>query len=379
MNILNNSQLTILLTLATYFLALSIVVQVVQELYKYLRSSKGRAYRKALQDFLGPMCSQIFSTGVLTNLRVRGPMQLRRVSPKGQILPLNKEDLSKAMERTAPPWIQRTLNELKLEVSYKSGKQLDMSASWSSFLNEIGKVEHGTSGYWSGYEIAEFLNSWGHEWKKTNSKIIGELKAIDTNLNANELLMNFKKKFLPHLDEALDNYTQFESNFEYTYTRANRRQTFIISLLLAFIFCLPINVLYQNAQKIDSAAAIKLAESTIEIYEDQVLNTDTLNSEIQISDSLIKSNLKLINQIMTEKLNTNSNQSGITYFTDWSSFVDIFEGDFRLIKYLFYCLITSIFLTFGAPFWNDIASALLRIQKGSTAKKSSSSREVRNG
>lgn len=385
MDILNNSQLSILLTLATYFLALSIVVQVIQELYKYLRSSKGRAYKKALLDYLGSMCSQIFSAGVLSNLRVRGPMQIRRVSPKGQILPLSKEDLSKAIERTSPPWIQRTLNLLKLEVSYKSGKPLDKSSSWNSFLKELGKVEHGTTGYWNVYEIAEFLRSMGHEWKepeideKTKIKSIGKLKVKDSDLNANELLINFKKKFIPHLDEALDNYTQFESNFQYTYTRANRRQTFIFSLLLSFIFCLPINVLYQKAQRIDSESAIKLAESTMEIYENNIQTPDSLNSEAQVSDSLVSTNLNLIKQIMTETINNNSNQSGLTYFNDWSSFIDIFKGDFRLIKYLFYCLITSIFLTFGAPFWNDIASALLRLQKGTTSKKISSSSEVSNG
>lgn len=395
MDILNNSQLTNLLTLATYFLALSIVVQVIQELYKYLRSSKGRAYKNALLDYLGPMCSQIFRSGVLSNLRVRGPMQLRRVSPKGQILPLSKEDLSKAIERTSPPWIQDILNQLKLEVSYKSGKQLDKSASWNSFLERLGKVEQGTTGYWNAYDIAEFLQSCGYEWEEVEIdlpktvdttknehlkqiKRIGVFRAKEGTMNANELLISLKKKFLPHLDEALENYNQFESNFEYTYARSNKRQTFIISLLLTFIFCLPINVLYQNAQKIDSKSAIKLAESTIEMYQENIQTQDSTNSETQMSDSLFNSNLKLIQQLMTETINNNSNKSGITYFDDWKSFADIFKGDFRLIQYLFYCLITSIFLTFGAPFWNDIASALLRLQKG-TSKKSSSSGEVSNG
>ena len=45
-----------------------------------------------------------------------------------------------------------------------------------------------------------------------------------------------------------------------------RRLTFIIALLLTFIFNLPINVLYQNAQEVDPESAIKLAETTMEIY-----------------------------------------------------------------------------------------------------------------
>ena len=94
MNFLDNSLLTILLTLAATFLGLSIVVQVVQELYKYLRSSKGRAYQIALQDFLGPLAHELLRPGVLPDIRVRGPMQLKRVRSKGMILPLKTGRIS---------------------------------------------------------------------------------------------------------------------------------------------------------------------------------------------------------------------------------------------------------------------------------------------
>jgi len=88
MNILDNSLLTTLLTMAATFLGLSIVVQVIQELYKYLRSSKGRAYQLALKDFLGPLATELMRPGVLPDVRVRGPFQLMRIRPKGMILPL---------------------------------------------------------------------------------------------------------------------------------------------------------------------------------------------------------------------------------------------------------------------------------------------------
>jgi hypothetical protein len=140
---------------------------------------------------------------------------------------------------------------------------------------------------------------------------------------------------------------------------------------------LPIDILYQNAQKLDPESAIKLAETTMGIYKDNIEKPDSLNSEKP--DSLIQKNLELAKQILTETLKVQSTESGLEYFSDWSAFSDIFNGDFRLFLYMFYCGITSIFLTFGAPFWNDIASALLRLQKGTTSAKSPTSSEVSNG
>jgi hypothetical protein len=383
MNSLDNSLLTVLLTLAATFLGLSIVVQVIQELYKYLRSSKGRAYQIALQDFLGPLALELLRPGVLPDVRVRGPLQLKRVRPEGMILPMKREELSKALERTSPSWIQKTLKQLEFEVGNQSNKSLTQSVSWEGFLKELGKVEQGTSGYWNAYEISEFLQEWKYDWQQEklvdNPKVmrIGTLSPAKSTVDTKQLLSAFRKRFLPYVENAVENFSKLESNFEYTYSRANRRQTFIIAFLLSFIFYLPIDILYQNAQKLDPESAIKLAETTMGIYEDNIEKPDSLNSEKP--DSLIQKNLELAKQILTERLKDQSTESGLEYFSDWSAFSDIFSGDFRLFLYLFYCGITSIFLTFGAPFWNDIASALLRLQKGTTSAKSPTSSEVTSG
>lgn len=73
MDILDNSLLTVILTMAVTFLGLSLVVQVVQELYKYLRSTKARAYLQVLQDFLGPLSNELMRPGIVPDIRVRGP------------------------------------------------------------------------------------------------------------------------------------------------------------------------------------------------------------------------------------------------------------------------------------------------------------------
>jgi hypothetical protein len=385
MNLLDNSLLTVLLTLAATFLGLSIVVQVVQELYKYLRSSKGRAYQIALKDFLGPLALELLKPGVLPDVRVRGPLQLKRVRPEGMILPLKREELSNALERTAPPWIQQTLNQLKLEVDFQSNKPLPPSPSWDKFLEDLGKVEQGTTGYWNAFEIAEFLQEWKYNWNqkileaKSHTKCIGTFTLPHNNLDAKQLLLAFRKKFLPYVENAVENFSKLESNFEYSYSRANRRQTFIIAMLITFIFNLPINILYKNAQKIDPESAIKLAETTMEMYKSKSEVPESLIVSNQLPDSLIQKNLELAKKIMSSTLKTQSSESGIEYFSDWESIVAIFSGNFKFLLYLFYCGITSIFLTFGAPFWNDIASALLRLQKGSSPVKKPTTPETNNG
>lgn len=375
MNFLDNSLLTVLLTLAATFLGLSIVVQVVQELYKFLRSSKGHAYHKALQDFLGPLAFELMRPGVLPDVRVRGPLQLKRVRPKGIILPLKREELAGALERTAPPWIQQTLKQLNLEVEFQSDKLSSPSVSWQGFLNDIGKAEQGSLGYWNAFEIAEFLTEWGYDWQPKTLKESSQLKRIGTltlkenDLDARQLLLAFRKKFLAYVENATESFSQLENNFEYTYGRANRRLTFIIAFLITLFFNLPINVLYQKAQEVDPAAAIKLAETTMEIY----------NRQTELPDSLIKENLDLAKQILSETLKEQSAKQAADDFISWSTIPHPFSGDFTFFLYLFYCSITAIFITFGAPFWNDIASALLRLQKGKASAKNSSPTGVNNG
>ena len=374
MNILDNSLLTTLLTLAATFLGLSVVVQVVQELYKYLRSSKGRAYQQALQDFLGPIATELLRPGVLPDIRVRGPMQLKRVRSKGMILPFKQDELVNALERTAPPWIQKTLEHLNLEVEFQSSNPLPPSANFKNFLEELGKSEQGANGYWNAYEIAEFLNEWGFAWQQgtvkgnTNIKSIGSL-STQGDVDAKQLLSAYRKKFLSHIDDAAQKFPQLEKNFEYSYGRTNRRLTFIIAFLIAIIFNLPINILYQNAQKVDSTEAVKLAQTTMDIY----------NKQNELPDTLLQENLKIAKHIMSETLKQNSDEAGIEYFKDWDSIKNLFKGDFKFLLYLFYCCITAIFLTFGAPFWNDIASALLRLQKGQNSGKSSAQSEASDG
>ncbi len=372
MALLDNSLLNVLITLAATFLGLSIFVQVIQELYKYLRSSKSKAYLQALQDFIGPLASELQKPGILPDIRVRGPFQLKRVRPKGYIMPLKQEELCGALERTAPLWVQRTLNALKAEVDYQSGKPAPQSISLEKYLNELGKAEQGTTGYWNAYEIAEFLQDWHYQWReeivndKAQIKRIGELIPPKDPINAKQLLHSFQKRFLPYVQKAAEGFSQLNNNFEFAYGRTNRRLTFIIALLITIIFNLQINILYQNAQEADPTEAIKFAETTLEIYKTQ-------------KDSLFEQKVNLAKDVLSNTLELQSKKANTRYLIDFSTIPNIFAGDLKFFLYLLYTLLTAVFITFGAPFWNDIASGLLRLQKGKSSPKETNPTEASNG
>lgn len=378
MNLLDNSLLTVLLTLAATFLGLSLLVQVIQELYKYVRSSKLRAYQNALQDFLGPLAYELRRPGVLSDVRVRGPFQFKRVRPKGMILPLKREELISAIERTAPLWIQRTLNQLKLEVKLQDSNKSEMSNSFKEFLDELGKVEEGTTGYWNALEITNFfhkqiLNQSKEFLPDKTNKFVGKL-SYEGVIDAKQLLITFSKRFLPHADEASEKHSQFENNFEYTYARSNRRLTFVFAFLIAFFLNYPIDELYKKALETDSATAIKLAESAIELYSKK-LDADSLESQ----DSLLEKKLEMADEIINSVVRKEKSRQNVDYIIN-QQFVKALLLDVKLLlRYLFGCIVTAVFITFGAPFWNDLASALLRLQKGKTPRSNSSNGERENG
>ena len=157
MDTLQAPLLTALIALTGMLLALSLLVQVLQEVYKYLRNGKALAYRIALVDFLGPWASALMRTSMLPDVRTRGPLQFRRLRPAGLVLPLTKDALVDALERTAPRWVQHTLEQLSLEADRQAGTAAAPSQNWTNFLGELVGTEQGSPGYWSAQSVARFL------------------------------------------------------------------------------------------------------------------------------------------------------------------------------------------------------------------------------
>lgn len=380
-----SSLLTVLLGLAASFLGLAVLVQILQELYKFLTSSKGRAYRKVLIDFLGPLATELLRPGGGADTRVRGPFQLRRLRPRGMVLPMKQDELVSALEKTTPRWVQRSLMCLNLEVGFQSGHPKPPSSSWMNFLRELGRAEKGTTGYWGAYEVAKFLAEWDHRWTVPRNKqnrgtsgpgtLLGAIvppKEFDAAL----LMSAFRKRFLPHIEDAATRYSQHAGNLEYEYRRRNLRQTFIIALLIALFCNLPFERIYLRSIQMGPDAAIALAERTIELYDRQ-------KQQLPLSDTTAQRQLEQARQVAVQTLGAGSVAQGTglkEYIVSWSFVTQMLEqGTMSVLRYLFGCLVTALLVSFGAPIWNDIASALLRIQKGQGSKKPQQETENANG
>ena len=157
---LSSSLLSTLIALSGVFLGLSLLVQVLQEVYKYLTSSKSRSYLKVLVDFLGPFAYQLIRPGTLPELQSRGPLQWLRRRPSGRLQPLDRNDLASALERAAAPWIRRGLEALRLEAEIQGGSRRPRSPAFQSFMLQLAGVERGSPGFATAVELSRFLSDW---------------------------------------------------------------------------------------------------------------------------------------------------------------------------------------------------------------------------
>lgn len=359
MTVLEGSLLDAVAGLAAMFLGLAVLVQVLQEIYKFLTSSKYRSYAKVLVDSLGPWATQLLEPGSAVDLRVSGPFQLKKLRPGGILLPMDKTGLTDALERTAPLWICRTMEQLKLECELRGNKESKPSPAWVEFLRQLGKVEKGSPGYWDVLEIAGFLSVWGHEHDRDESAPqIGRIIAPEE-FSARELLKAFRKKFLPHVDNVDRQFPQLERNFHYAYKRRNLRQTFTIAFTVAILFNLTFERIYTSAIKATPEEAAALAERAVSLYESRkegVAGADSTEVEEQLA---------LARKVMEGVMATVSQEKKIVdYIVDRD---DIFgltgSRTVSLLRFVLGCLLTAVLVSFGAPFWNDILGRVARTRR----------------
>jgi hypothetical protein len=364
----SNSLITTVLGLTGIFLALAIFVQIVQEMYKHLTSSKGRAYTNALLDFLGPITRQLMRPGSVLDLRARGPFQLRRLRPQGLLLPLSKSTLVDGLERTLQPWAQRALVALRLEAEITSASTTpnNLAASappfcsnqWSAFLKELGEAEAGSPGYLGALEILRFLTQWNHSTDSARGSALGSIVPTQV-VEAQAMLIAFRSEFLSHIEKVEKNYGQLMQNFDHLYERRNVRQTFLIALIVAVFFNLPVDRLWDAASKLSSEEAVTMAEQYTTMYErslnDEREGTVEMNTLADSAQAVLTDALSAIKK--TEQGRDTELTTIFTMEREWNLF------SWAALLYFLHCLLTSLLISFGAPFWNDLASALLRVQK----------------
>lgn len=95
MSLFDSYWVSIFAGFSAFMLGLCILVQVIQEIFKYLTNSKARAYTRALQDYLGLDPAKL--EGIDSHLMVRKPWPFKAESSKTLLLPMEKDRLFAAL------------------------------------------------------------------------------------------------------------------------------------------------------------------------------------------------------------------------------------------------------------------------------------------
>jgi hypothetical protein len=390
---IGQSLLSTIAALAATLLGLSLLIQVIQEVYKFLTSSQARAYRITLLDFLGPWAARIFDPGTATDLKLRGPFQFLKLRPPSRLLPLDKDDLVDALERTLSPWHREALLALRLEAKRQAeeaergidGARAAVSPDPSSALTDLAKrlttSVPGAPGHRGAQEIHEFLAAWMPvpSWPSAStggarggaaagSNRVAATPAASTRpLDAAALLAAFRAHFMPHIVSAADHYAHLMRNYEHNSRRRNLRQTFTFALLLALAFDLPFGRLYNEARRVPPDQAFEMLAAASAAYDTVVAGGDTLRVVTRVLPPRVQAYAEAM---LDSAVKRDSTAAAGGDPLDYAGLVarakaNLVDRGWRGgIDYVFGSLLTALLLSFGAPLWNDIAKSVLRLKRG---------------
>jgi hypothetical protein len=339
--------------LAAMLLGISLVVQVLQEVWKFATSSKAVAFENALDDFAGTWAATQLRQN--TTIAVRGPLQFRRVSTAGHVLPLARADLLSALEQASPAWHRLIDQALQFESVLQEGVPAVPSPALTRLLVTLQAEVQGARPTSQALEMHTFLATWG----------IREGASLDA-VKARAAL---RQEFFAHLLPIDLHYDRLMQNFQYAYERRNLRQTFTWALALALIFNLPIAGIYRRAAALPLADALALSEKAQGLHADYL----KLEAERAQGGNVDEVNLQALRE-REERLNAVANDalqiaSGRTINSDVRVLFRELQLHLRSLSFLIGCLLTAILVSFGAPFWNDISTALYRIAKPAGARQ----------
>ena len=227
----------------------------------------------------------------------------------------------------------------------------------------------------SAKEVFEFLDGWDEEVSaqvgttRVDAKRGRREGAVKTKahtpstapLNAAELLIAFRKRFLSHVLDAERDYPQLTRNFEHNYQRRNLRHSFTVAFLVAFFFNLPIQELLRGASRLSDAEVVAVAERATALHA-QVTSMAARRPDDPAADNLRDNLQTLLGQLAQRSPSPNSAE--LTDLTrrrlsaGWSEKPWSGRGYFLLG-----CVVSALLITFGAPLLNDLIGALGVAQK----------------
>lgn len=394
----NPPSLSAMLSLAAMLLGLSVATQVVQELYKYLTSSKARAFKIALADFAGPWTKDLFTGGSSALMQVRGPFQFFKSKPSGVFLPTGKKELLSAFDDSLGDWLRYGLAILKrenqLQEASADGSPREPSHEFRKMQEELSKVDPRSPGFANARRLVSFFKNHG-TWNPGDGEDAGpgggESQA--GGLDSGFLLQAFYQEFFPERVMMEERYSQFKENFQYTYERRNLRQTVLLSLGLALAFNFPFDELYRQATKLSPDEAVALAERMLDLSEKHGLapappdeaTPPTPPAEQpqegaepeagasggtnpQADANSLHDIISALDAALGRKPDGDRGKTSSYLTRGYRQIQDkAAEGSGSFFQYIFNCLVTAVFVSFGAPFWHRMTTSLLGKARGSAS------------
>jgi hypothetical protein len=355
--VIGSSLMSVVLAVAATVLALSLLVQVLQELWKFLFSTRSACYTRVLQDFLGPWAKRMTEPGVLPEFVMRGPFQFRRQRPTGNLEPLATPQLVEGLERTAAPWLRRALRALRLEAELQPAGPEAPSPEWKRFVSEVTQSEGSGPGGGDARDVATFLAQ--HN--------LGADKKMPAKIAAQRALLAFRERFFPHVRDAEQHAGRLREMFDCQYRRRNQLITFVLGFTVAFVCDQPIQHVINRARAMSPEEASALAANVLQMYEATQAARDTAAARGDTAAAApelpqLESALSGLVQTLDSLARRDRPDAAPTSLLGFSAFGSAsWPGR---AWYVLGSLLTAVLLSFGAPFWNDLVGALSNRNRG---------------
>lgn len=369
--------LDVLLAVAAMLLGLALIVQVVQEIFKYLSNSKARVYQLVLRDYFGPWIDQLYTAGPATRFQVRGPFQFFKSRPTGVLLPLSKEELLEAMDAVAPDWIGHTLEALKNERRLQPPGGAAPSPNLATLVANLRSAADRERVHSNAHRMLNFLTEWG---------VIGKSRALRREVDANRVLEGLYQRFFPDRVRTEQEFGQLERNYDHAYKRRNLRYTFLFALLIAILLNFPFDTLYRRASQLSPQQAAELTQAMIDADDrlregdPEVVSGAAPRAERR---ELVRSLVEQISVVTASPERQSETATPRVQRSDTVAAPDeaplyrrglvamsSAEGFAGVASYFVNCLITALLVSFGAPFWHRLSESLLNIgRRGSPARQ----------
>lgn len=361
-----------LLALTAMLFGLAIAVQVIQELYKHLSSSKARAYRTVLRDTLGSWVDRLYEAGPAVRLHVRGPFQFFRSKPSGVLLPMSKDELLEAMDIVAPDWMGYTLQALKTERKLQQGGPAPPSPHLLQAVQNLEAARENPSDEATATRMLAFLEEWGEPPARGEQTVTdGEDLALatespigdlDRGFDAARALEGFVHRFFPDRVQVEQEFAQISRNFEHAYERRNLRQTFTFAFVIALALGFPLDAMWERANELSTDQAVATATQLLAAGEE--LGGDAAALGAGSSQEEVAAVTEAVGKLLRQ-VGDGRRQASDLWRGGWDAVTARWsEGDVGgLAKYVFFCLLTAIFVSFGAPFWHRLSTSLLHLRR----------------